>query len=371
VKILYLTNLPAPYRVLFFSELGKLCELTVLYERHSASDRNTKWTVDGEKTFEEIYLNGREIGTDNSFTLEAISHIKLHKYDFIVIEMYSTYTAMATILYMKSKNIPFIISTDGGLIKDESKLKYALKHYLISSADYWLSTGKQATDYLEFYGANKNRCYIYPFSSVKTEEIVTKPLSSAKKLKYRTLLGIEEKKVVISVGQFIYRKGYDVLLKAAKELNHNIGFYIIGGQALEEYEAFKRNNGLEQVHFVDFLQKDKLDSYYKAADLFVLPTREDIWGLVVNEAMAYGLPVITTSKCGAGVEIISNDRFGRIIDNPEDYLELANAINDILQNSQFVPELVLEKAKEYSIENMAKRTFSILNELVGAGIWYE
>ena len=48
MKVLFLTNLPSPYRVKFFSELGNLCELTVLYERKSASDRDDKWKVKAE-----------------------------------------------------------------------------------------------------------------------------------------------------------------------------------------------------------------------------------------------------------------------------------------------------------------------------------
>lgn len=50
-----------------------------------------------------------------------------------------------------------------------------------------------------------------------------------------------------------------------------------------------------------------------AADIFVHPTREDIWGLVVNEAMAKGLPVITTDRCVAGLELIKNESVGRIV----------------------------------------------------------
>ena len=61
-----------------------------------------------------------------------------------------------------------------------------------------------------------------------------------------------------------------------------------------------RENDLTNVHFVGFKTKEQLEDYYRAADLFVLPTREDIWGLVVAEAMAYGLGVITTNRCNAG-----------------------------------------------------------------------
>ena len=70
---------------------------------------------------------------------------------------------------------------------------------------------------------------------------------------------------------------------------------------------------LDNVHFIDFKNKDILKEYYYVADVFVLPTREDIWGLVINEALAYGLPVITTDKCMAGLEMIEDGKNGYII----------------------------------------------------------
>ncbi|MDO5425085.1 MAG: glycosyltransferase, partial [Eubacteriales bacterium] len=107
-------------------------------------------------------------------------------------------------------------------------------------------------------------------------------------------IGIHEKKIVLAVGQYIYRKGFDILLKASEMLDSDIGIYIIGGEPTKEYLQIIENYGLHNVHFAGFMNKKELSDYYKAADLFVLPTREDVWGLVINEALAYGLPIITT-----------------------------------------------------------------------------
>ena len=118
MKVLFLTNLPSPYRVKFFSELGNLCELTVLYERKSASDRDDKWKVKSDNTFTEIFLHGKTIDTDNSFCPEVLKYLS-SDYDVIVIGMYSTYTAMLAMLWMKLCRIPYYISIDGGFIVEE------------------------------------------------------------------------------------------------------------------------------------------------------------------------------------------------------------------------------------------------------------
>lgn len=71
---------------------------------------------------------------------------------------------------------------------------------------------------------------------------------------------------------------------------------------------------LDNIHFIDFIEHDKISNYLKASDLFVLPTRSDVWGLVVNEAMASGLPVITTNMCVGGVELVDDSDNGYIVD---------------------------------------------------------
>ncbi len=75
-KILYVTNLPAPYKVTFFNLLSKEVELTVVYEREKASNRDSKWKSDGKRSYEEIYLHGKELGMESSISLEIIDIIK-------------------------------------------------------------------------------------------------------------------------------------------------------------------------------------------------------------------------------------------------------------------------------------------------------
>ena len=130
MKVLFLTNVPAPYRVNFFSELGKYVDLTVVYERKTASDRNKKWKSDTKENFNEIYLKSKIIGSDNSISFGVIKFLKKNQFDHIIIGQYSTFTAIIAILYMKIHKIPFIINSDGGFINyGEKKLKYKFKHF--------------------------------------------------------------------------------------------------------------------------------------------------------------------------------------------------------------------------------------------------
>ena len=170
---------------------------------------------------------------------------------------------------------------------------------------------------------------------------------------------MKEDKIVISVGRFSYMngygKGYDVLLKSAQNMDSTTGWYIIGGKPTEEFAKMKKDMRLENVHFVEFLNKEELAQYYRASDVFVLMTVGDVWGLVINEAMAHGLPVITTNKCVAGLDLIENGKNGYIVNVGDDdtlskKLEYIFAEPTLMEN---MGKESLKKISEYTIENMA------------------
>lgn len=357
MKVLFLTNLPSPYRVRFFSELGKLCDLTVLYERPAAADRNDKWVCSGEETYKTIYLKGKKSGSDNSCCPEVIRYLK-KDYDRIVVGMYSTYTAMIAIAYMHWKKIDYYISTDGGFAAQESRAKASIKRKLLSSAHAWLATGEAAVEYLEYYGARRENIYIYPFTSVSDREILDRPLPHDEKERIRKRLGLSGEKVVISVGQFIERKGYDVLMQAVPLLHTKAEFYIVGGTKSQLEEQIGGPLPVN-VHAVDFLEREDLFEYYRASDLFVLPTREDVWGLVVNEAMACGLPVVTTERCAAGIELVQDGVNGYLVP-VGDAEQLADKIDQTLSAAhERMGEKSLQIIKDYTFEKMAQRHIEI------------
>ena len=84
MKILFLTNIPAPYRLKFFSLLGEYCDLTVIYELKYSTERNSKWNEKVKKNFKEIYLNAIRVEASSGFSFDIIKYLK-KDYDFIII----------------------------------------------------------------------------------------------------------------------------------------------------------------------------------------------------------------------------------------------------------------------------------------------
>lgn len=368
MKVLFLTNIPSPYRVKFFSLLGEKCKLTVIYELEYATNRNKKWKVDIKKTYKEIFLNAKRTIYDGGISFKIFKYLN-EKYDFIIVGTHGTPTAKLAMLYMRLRNIPYILNLDGGLmytLTSKSKTNLFFRKVMFRGAKYYLTTNEESKKYLSFFGIKGEKIFKYRFSSILKKDI--EKINQEKKLLLKKYLNIKEEKVVLSVGQFIHRKGFDVLLKSKKYLGNNVGFYIIGGKITEEYRKILNDNNLKNIYFLDFKTKEELDKYYQISDVFVLPTRHDEWGLVINEAIAKGLPVITTNHCGAGVELIKNSKNGFLVE-VENVEMLSECINNILNNKRLRYNMQINNlllAQKYTIENMVNDHIKIL-EIISNG----
>lgn len=158
--------------------------------------------------------------------------------------------------------------------------------------------------------------------------------------------------VILAVGQFIYRKGFDVLLNCLPLISGDVFSLFVGGDATEEYKQIVEANRLANVRFAPFQSRDQVFEYYSLADVLVAPTREDIWGLVVNEAMACGLPVISTDKCIAALELIRQPETGYVV-SVNDTWALAEAISKMRRVSGNSPNISsVEVIKDSTMERM-------------------
>ena len=358
MKILWITNIPAPYRISFFNELGKYCQLTVLFEKKKSDERDDSWNIYNCNNFNCILLKGISTATDKSICLSVTKYLKL-PWHSIICSNTSTPTGMLAIQYMKIHHIPYWIEGDGGFAKSGKGFKEMVKKHFISGATGYFSTSVAHDLYYKTYGANSKRIFRYPFTSISEKDIVDHLYTKEEKLKLRSELGMKEHKIIISVGQFIKRKGFDVLIKASRLLSDDYGIYFIGGQPTEEYLSMTEDK--KNIHYIGFKTKEELQKYYLASDLFVLPTREDIWGLVINEAMACGLPIITTNKCIAGLELVKNEKNGYIVPVNAPKLTAQKIKECFLENNLATyGRNSIAKIQDYTFEKMAERHIEVL-----------
>ena len=360
MKVLFLTNVPSPYRVDFFNELGKFCKLTVLFQKKTSDERDSSWRNYSFNNFEGIFLKGISLNADTAFCPRVTKYIKKKIFDKIVICDYSSPTGMLAILKLRLKKIEYYIEIDGGFAKSGKGIKERVKSFFLSKASGYFSTGDEADNYLIHYGAKKELIHRYPFTSLKQKDISDNLCTIKNKNFVKKQMLCDNSFVILSIGQFIPRKGFDLLLKAISDLN-GIHLFLIGGKPTDEYLNIVEEGRLSNITFLPYMNKEDLDKYFTCSDIFVLPTREDIWGLVVNEAISYGLPVITTNRCLAGLELIHDDDVGKIVPK-EDIESLRKSIIDYTNENIYLSEKVEKRIKlisNYSIEKMVSAHLNV------------
>ena len=362
-KILFITNIPAPYRIDFYEKLGKYFDLTVLFEAKRAPGIKFNWKENEINNFNAIFLKEGDI-EEKKINWKVFKYLRKMDYDHIVVTNYAYFTELAALLSIKMRHIPYYYELDGAMIcYEESCLKRLFKSFFLQGAKAYLSPSYVSDKYVKYYVGNKANIFRYPFSSLSESDILPQLLSLQEKNVIRQKLDIKEPKMILAVGQFIHRKGFDVLMEAVKDMDRNLGIYIVGGKPTEEYLSLQKKYDLTQVHFEGFKTKDELAEYFKAADLFVHPTREDIWGLVINEAMAYGLPVVTTNKCVAGMELVSDKDCLIDTDSAEQLKSIMETLMWDDDRRLRIAADNLKKIAGYTVEKMAEAHIKVFENL--------
>lgn len=364
MRVIIFSNIPSPYFVEYLNELGKKVDLIAYFERASASDRDSSWDHIDARRFECHLFNGVPIGAENAFSLKICSIIKGNKDSLFVFANPTTPTGILGIIFCKLLNIPYVLQSEGGLAKNGKGIKEKIKKSLLSGASLYLSGMRPDNDYFIAYGAPLELVKQYCFASFHDSDIPSQIISEEDKDRIKQRLSIPYKKIVLYVGRMLPVKGVDVLLNAFYGFDDEVGLYLVGGEMTDEYKRIIDHKSIKNYQFVPHLQLEELKDYYRIADVFVLPTRSDTWGLVINEAMTYGLPIVTTKNCVAGLELIENSVNGFLV-NSEDYEAMNDRIAKLLSDNNLCMEIGknnFEKIHDYTFENMASQIYAYLEE---------
>ena len=346
-KVCWISNAPSPYKVLFMNALGKEVDLTCLFETRAESDRQSEWYDYNSDHFRSIYLPD----CNQKNTIGQMSE----ECDCLINSDYSKRICMYAVKEFHKHKKPAILHADGGLAISRGILDFGISA-IMKQNDWFLSSGIETNKYFRHYGVPEDRIFTYHFACMTEKEIRQNGELAGQKKQLRSICGFNEEFAFFSVGQQIRRKGYDVLAKAMIGMPESIGVYIAGGEPLPEVKKIIDDYHLEHIHFIGFHSSEELRRYYAAADAFVLPTRYDIWGLVINEAMSFGLPVIATDQCVAAKEFSRNGASPIIIQS-EDDKALAESMIHLSSNELFRNSLrrtSLDCIREYSIESMCR-----------------
>jgi D-inositol-3-phosphate glycosyltransferase len=248
------------------------------------------------------------------------------------IQLIHTYHSLGAVKYQSVSDIPAIAQT-----------RLEVEKQILEQAHCVVATSPQELDDLETLVSRIGKIDVIPCG---TDVSTFRPISKADA---RKQLGISTKeKVVLYVGRFDRRKGIETLVRATGELRaqlaqgeefdpQNLKLLIVGGSDPQEADGAERRRIEEIVSeldlaantdFVGMVGHDRLALYYTAADVCVIPSHYEPFGLVAIEAMACGTPVVASDVGGLKFTVISEET-GLLVP-PQDVSEFARAIGRLL-----------------------------------------
>jgi len=346
-KILLITNIPTPYRIPLFNELSnQLVErglkLKVIFGALAYPRR--KWISDlSGCCFDYKVLHSRIISLPDGEKAifdyrDLFKIIKKERPRAIVANGFSLAT---TKLWIMSwfRSIRYIIWS-GAISLDssgDSLLRKMQRKLLISRASGYIAYGRKAKEYLISVGANPGKIEI-GINTVDTDFFI----SHIKKVHDKSNK-IDRKKILLYVGHLVKRKGLHLLfcsISLLRKKRNDFLLKIVGdGPEKERLVDLAEELDIKDViRFEGFKQKRALLTYYSEAGCFLFPTTLDIWGLVLVEAMAAGLPCIASIHAGATYDLVEDGKTGFKVDF-YDFENVAKKIEWILDNAELAKSI--------------------------------
>ena len=333
-------NTIAPYRHPLFEKLSRYLDLRVYYCSLGHSSR--KWEL-WPRHYDYKYkiLSGMLLKTsvgDLSINPSILKELFLNRPRVLVLGGYVDATMWLAFAVGKLLKIPVIYWTEGtrepqsilGAITRPLRILFSKKSSAV------LVPGKLSRNYVISLGADTRNVFVAP-NAIENELFVNasyKYRLHNEELKAR--LGYKSKVVILYVGRLHKEKGVTFLLEAFGKLKSeidDIALVIVGyGELYNTLHKLCQEKKINDVVFAGaILDYKQLIEYYSMADIFVLPTLGDVWGFVINEAMACGLPVVATRASQAAQEMIRSGENGYIV-KEADSKELYNVLKKLIHN---------------------------------------
>ena len=336
-RLVVLTEIIAPYRIPVFNALAERedVELHVIFL--SETDNSMRqWRVYADEirfSYEVLPSWRGRLGKYNILVNHRVaSALRRARPEVIVCGGYNYLASWQALRWARRNQVQFLLWCESTASdhRGEHLLVESLKENFLRSCDGFVVPGKSALEYLQRLGAPLGKVFVAP-NAVDTNLFATGERTVRERAeRARQRLGLPQR-YFLFVGRLVKAKGVFDLLDAYSrldaELRSQVGLVFAGdGPHRAELETLARDIYPGAVHFPGFVHRDELASYYSLAECLVLPTHSDTWGMVVNEAMACGSPVICTDVAGCAADLVKTN--GRLV-VPGDVRQLAEAMQEI------------------------------------------
>lgn len=384
LSVALLTNAPAPYRTPLFNELSKRCRFLVSFDTSRESDR--QWVVDqGEFEFPWVLTRAVSVPrrrTGDDFERRAL-HVPLNVVPLlsrfqpdVVVSLELGVRTAAAAAYSRIHGRPLIIWWEGTPHSEDgtTALKTTLRRVLSQRATRAWGNGEESARSLATYGVPRSRIDLgmNGMDTVRWRSEVDEARETTR-ISTRQGLGLRGF-VLLFVGQLTARKGIRELLAALSILALDDDLpawsvlFVGTGPLASEVEAWANAHPTVPVSMAGFVEQASLAKHFAAADLFVMPSLQDVWGLVCLEALLAGIPQVTSPLAGAAT-LVTGSEVGSIVD-PREARSLADHLSSRIRGGAHrVPEPLRAQAMTtWSAADFAERAMSSISCAARTGL---
>ena len=378
LRVAHLVSRPVPYHVALYRELAARSDvdLTVFFYSDASVrgyhddeyGRSIQWDtplLDGYRhrffpSGERTRIQGTWTGAPN---WDLVRDVLRGSFDAIWVHGYAYLNAWLVAPAARAKGTPVLIREEQTLLHGRPWYTAAAKSAALRALfrlTWGLYIGEQNRRYFRRYGMPEER--LFPARYCVDNDFFRRAAAELRprRVELRRRFGIAaDGPVVLYSGKLVPRKDPLTLIEAFARIRaeRSCTLLLVGdGELGSDAEALVASKGVPNVHFAGFLNQSDIPSAYAAADVFVLPSRHsETWGLVVNEAMNFGLPVVVSDKVGCAEDLVAPGRNGFVFP-AGDSEALADALRALVgyaeRRAQF-GERSRELVGRYSLEACA------------------
>jgi glycosyltransferase involved in cell wall biosynthesis len=350
-RIAILTNIVPPYRLPLFNGISEKVCLDVLV--CTDNEKNRKWSTNTKQRFKVKKLHGVSLTLRNSMNDYRFIYLKfsiliylLFKRPDKVVIGDASLTSYLAAFFCKVLGIKYIWWNE---VLPFTPIRYGflgkLRNFSIRNASHHFVSGTLAKEFIQNYGINQESITIIPdaVDNARYFELHKKLAPSSQEIRRKYAINPDDF-VMLYVGQFIERKNIQLMLDSYKKLleqdERNKFILVGGGELKEKILQFKEEHMLDGLIVLDFMEAEKLAELYSISDVLILISKSEPWGMVVNESMCFGVPVVASKYVGAGADLINEDT-GIVID--EVNLEnLVHGVNKVKKTAKCKSKIINE-----------------------------
>jgi glycosyltransferase involved in cell wall biosynthesis len=368
LRLAVLASHPVQYYGPLFRRLAQRVDLTVLFAHRATPQDQARagfgtafeWDVDITSGYEHRFLENvaRRPGADQFGGCDTPSvgaRLREGRFDALLVMGWHLKSYVQGLIAAKRLGLPVLVRGDSHLDTPRSSLKRIAKAlaypHLLWLFDAALYVGQRSRTYYTYYGYPERRLFFSPHC-VDTERFATWGTPEAR-AELRSAFGISpEARVALFAGKLVaFKRPADVVraIEVCRESGRRLDVMVAGDGELREGLQSLASQCNVPLHFLGFCNQSRMPAAYAASDVLVLPSDgRETWGLVANEALACGRPIIVSDACGCAPDLAADGQVGRVFPTGN-VRALAAAIEAMFENPPS-PAAIAAVSRRHSLD---------------------